>query len=539
MKPFNLNKKRIKTAAAAVICCLVLTSCWEDFDDKFTKPSETSPGVRPASCQLTATGITVNWIEPDAVAYTGMRIKITDGTATTETTVSRGTTTTGEITYAGSSENTITVTAIYSTGYEIESLVFRITPPSGNQTLRFMYTAEDLNDLRNTLGNYCILMEDIDLSGYSSGTGWNPIGTSGSSFTGIFDGNGHTISNLTINDSTNDYKGLFGYTSGAEIKNLTLEAVSVNGHLFIGALAGYNAGGTVSNCSASGAVTGNYRYVGGLVGQKSGGTVKDSHASVNVSSNSISAGGLIGHLGDSPASITNCYATGSVQGSSSVGGLVGYAGNSTITNCYATGNVIIDSVYMSNNAYAGGLVGNASLSSAALIEKCYALGDVSVQFPGTPPVFSGSLAGRISIGVGCKVANCFARGDVDAHITNSGSSNPLYAGGLIGQSTGTVTIQYCYNTGTIFAETDGTGTVAINGFIPTIAGTITACYYNRDTTGRTDTGTGYTYLTTSQMKDSANYSGWDFAGTPPSVPPIWSISSSINNGYPFLTGMVP
>ncbi len=102
-----------------------------------------------------------------------------------------------------------------------------------------------------------------------------------------------------------------------------------------------------------------------------------------------------------------------------------------------------------------------------------------------------------------------------------------------------IAAQYCYSTDSIAASTAGTGTVNKNGFANTSA-THTACYYNTDTTGRTDTGTGYTYLTTSQMMDSANYSGWDFAGeTTNGTNDYWSISSSINGGYPYLTGMAP
>jgi hypothetical protein len=536
MKTLILNKKRIKTAAAMALCCLVLTSCWEDFDGKFTKPSEKSPEVKMASnCTLTTTNATLEWIEPLAVAYTGMRIKITEGTTTNETTVNRGTVT-STISLIGSGENTITLTAIYSTGYEIECSKFKITPM--NKTLRFIYTAGELSAINTnstTLGYYYILMADLDLSGYSSGTGWNPIGTSATKFTGIFDGNGHTIRNLAINDSTNDYKGLFGYTFAAEIKNLALKDVSVSGDENVGALAGRSDSGKISNCSAVGTVIGNTQYAGGLVGYKLNGAVEDSHASVNVSGNSTSSGGLIGYC-DS-ASITNCYATGSVKGSRNVGGLIGYFATDSITNCYATGDVIYTYV-TTNHITAGGLVG---VAGNPVIEKCYALGDVTVQFPGTNySVSAGSLAGSIIAPPGSKVTNCFARGNVDARITNSGSTATLYAGGLIGQLTVSGPIQYCYNTGTIVAFNEGTGLKNVNGFANIASNPITACYYNTDTTGRTDTGTGFTYLTTSQMKDSANYSGWDYSGeTVNGSNDYWSISSSVNNGYPYLSGMVP
>jgi len=145
-------------------------------------------------------------------------------------------------------------------------------------------------------------------------------------------------------------------------------------------------------------------------------------------------------------------------------------------------------------------------------------------------VFAGGLAGYIQGGA---LQYCFARGNVDANNTNTGSTNYVRAGGLVGQLS--VGAQYCYSTGSVAASTAGTGTVTINGFAVTAA-SHTACYYNTDTTGRTDTGTGYTYLTTEQMTDSVNYStiysGWNFST-------VWSISPSINGGYPYLTGMAP
>jgi hypothetical protein len=512
----------LKRAAAAVfLSLLALTSCWQDFNDAFIGTSASSPPeVTFAASLMTSSSVTLNWTEPDAVTYSGTRITCTGNGSTTEITLAKGTTTYTASGLTGGVKYTFTVYATYSSGYESAGAAFTITPM--DKTLRFTYTAEQLSDVRNGgLGDYCVLMADVDLSGYSSGTGWSPIGTSsGSAFTGIFDGNGHTISNLTINDSTTDYKGLFGYTSGAEIKNVTLTNVSVNGKRYVGGLAGYStAAGNISNCSVSGTVSGGNDSVGGMVGIKNGGTVENCTASVTVNSTSESAGGLIGHC---QANVKNCHATGSVKGTSSVGGLVGYASGIQIEQCFATGNVIIDK-NLPNPAYAGGLVG---MANTVTITKCYALGDVTVQYPGTNFVYAGSLAGYFQGGT---IQYCFARGNVDANNTNTGPTSNVFAGGLVGRLL--IAAQHCYSTGSVAASKAGTCTVYINGFANTSA-SHTACYYNTDTTGRTDTGTGYTYLTTSQMMDSANYSGWNFST-------VWSISPSINGGYPYLTGMAP
>ncbi len=288
-----------------VLCCLVLTSCWEDFNDKLIAPTKEAPPIKMSSnCTLTTTEATLEWAEPDAVAYMGRKITCTGNGTTTETTVNRGTTAYTITGLSSSYEYTITLSALYSTGYAIESSKFSVTPTA--KTMRFIYTAAELNDVRNGgRGDYCILMADIDLSGYSNGTGWNPIST----FTGIFDGNGHTIRNLTINDSTGNYKGLFGQTSGSTIKNLGLNNVSVTGYQWVGGLAGSSGAGTTTNCYVNGTVNGAYQYIGGLIGQLTSGT------------------------------ITYCYSTGSVTGTfQGVGGLVGF-NVSGISECHSSANV--------------------------------------------------------------------------------------------------------------------------------------------------------------------------------------------------------
>lgn len=121
-----------------------------------------------------------------------------------------------------------------------------------------------------------VLTADIDLSGQT----WTPIGTSTSNyFKGTFDGGGHTISNLTINTDAS-YVGLFGATSGATLKNVTLDEPQVQnsagGTSNTGALVGYMVGnGTVEYCAVTnGSVSSAGQYVGGLIGYILGGTVQ-------------------------------------------------------------------------------------------------------------------------------------------------------------------------------------------------------------------------------------------------------------------------
>jgi hypothetical protein len=85
-------------------------------------------------------------------------------------------------------------------------------------------------------------------------------GFQGTQFTGVFDGNGHTISKLTITASAETYVGLFGYVGGGQIRNLGVEDVNIIGFNYVGALVGENdSNGKVNACYATGSVSGNYK----------------------------------------------------------------------------------------------------------------------------------------------------------------------------------------------------------------------------------------------------------------------------------------
>jgi hypothetical protein len=232
----------------------------------------------------------------------------------------------------------------------ISTFEYVIIFAGGEGTLANPYqvaTVEQLNNVRYYLDKHFIQTADIDLSSYNTGLGWEPIGSNSSPFTGTFDSNGKTISNLTINRSTANYVGLFGVTDTAEIQNIKLENTTVNGKDYTGALVGCNKG-IITNSYATGAVTGQF-YVGGLVGYNSSGTITKSYATSTVTGQYY-VGGLAGSSYDSR--ITNSYATGDVKSEVNyVGGLVAYNGQySYITNSYATGAV-------TGKTDIGGLVG--------------------------------------------------------------------------------------------------------------------------------------------------------------------------------------
>jgi filamentous hemagglutinin family protein len=301
---------------------------------------------------------------------------------------------------------------------------------------------------QNFAGSYA-LGKDLDAgvtSNWNSGAGFNPIGSSSTPFTGIFNGNGHTISDLKINRPSTEEIGLFGYLEDtALVSNVGLVRPVITGHTYVGGLAGYNFGAIISNTSIlDGSITGIDGQVGGLVGINWAGDISYSKSSAVVSSltHSDEVGGLVGSNVYS-GTINRSFSTGSVNGGFHVGGLVGH-NNGDITNSYSTAAV-------SGFGNVGGLVG---------------------EFHG------GAISHSYSTGV------------------VSGTSE---VGGLVGYfESGDIASSY-WDT-----QTSGQAASAISQDDPS--------NYN---------GTG---LTTTQMKNQASYSGWDFAST-------WGINAT---AYPHL-----
>jgi hypothetical protein len=418
-------------------------------------------------------------------------------------------------------------------------------------------TAEELDNVRNYLGDghadkHFVLIADIDLNvaPYNSGEGWVPIGTSSDAFTGAFNGDGHSISNLFM-DRSSYLTGLFGRISGATIRNLELVDVGITGSGDIGGLAGEAQDGSViENVSVAGAIEGE-DSIGGLAGQLRGSTVTDSQAAVTVEGRNY-LGGLIGQLSNA-SSVSGSHATGSVSGSAELGGLAGYVSESAISKSYATGNV------NSSRKISGGLAGfsNGTITDSyatgavvwagdsSVIENGYFLGGLVGTNRGeiTGSHATGEVSGISHLGglVGTStstatVAASFATGDVTGTgatvggLTgeNEGEIIDSYAagkvggssrvGGLIGTNTSQGNITSSYATGLV----DASG-VQVGGLIGDNSGTISTSYYDSDTTGQSDTGNGEP-RTTAEMKTLATFSGdWDIVGDP-----------TIAANYPFL-----
>jgi hypothetical protein len=240
-------------------------------------------------------------------------------------------------------------------------------------------------------------------------------------FVGEFDGNGHKISNLSVNFGFVSLVGLFGYLApGGKVTQVGVEDVNITGDSLVGGLMGTNAG-TVSYCHSTGNVTGD-ADVGGLMGSNVG-TVSDSYSTGNVIGTEL-VGGL---LGFSRGNVINSYFTGSVTGHGCwVGGLVGYS-EGTVSDSYSTGN-------STGEDGIGGLVGR----NFGAVSNSYSTGSVTGYH---------SVGGLVGVSEGT-VSNSYSTGNV---------TGTEWVGGLVAENDGTVSNSF-WDTETSGQSTSDVGT---------------------------------------------------------------------------------
>ncbi|MCK5611573.1 hypothetical protein KAR91_57410 [Candidatus Pacearchaeota archaeon] len=365
----------------------------------------------------------------------------------------------------------------------------------------------DLQNMNNNLAGNYFLSGNID----ASGGNFTPIGRdTGSRFTGTLEGNGFTISNLTVDGTANgqfSYDGLFGFMSGATVHDLTLTGVSITGSSTVGGLAGTVLNDSiVQNVHVTGTITGTSEFpgsVGGFTGDAESGSgdntrIFDSTTSCTVTVNTppgiqdTTAAGFAGDLAATAGTITitNCSATGAVTNNAEnhTGGFAGLTTGTglTVSFCFATGNIATGTT----GANVGGFAGQIN---DATVSKCYATGTVAVSNGWSGGGFVGQLDN------GGAIDNCYAWGNIT---TVSG----WRVGGFVGWEDDTTTpvIDKCYSIGSI----TGTATTK-GGFCALNESTITSAFWDTQTSG-TGTSSGAIGKTTAQMKTQATYTDWDF-----------------------------
>ena len=251
---------------------------------------------------------------------------------------------------------------------------------------------------------------------------WTPIGNtcngSYSPYTGIFEGQNHTISGLYFKQENTSEVGFFGY-NGGKISNVGILNSYFCGFSRVGGVCGYNSS-TITNCYNKGVVDGTADAAGSFGGVCG--------CNLGILTNCYNTGIVKGQLfvggvsGDNNKTITNCYNTGIVSGQSYVGGIDG-DNSGTITNCNNEGKV------SGTEDYVGGVSGDNNKT----ITNCYNTGIVSGQS------YVGGVNGYNKNGT---IINCNTTGEVNG----TGS----HVGGVIGMNLSNGTITNCYYDSTVY-----------------------------------------------------------------------------------------
>ena len=287
---------------------------------------------------------------------------------------------------------------------------------------------------------------DIDMTGYD----WTPIGIDGNHyFSGTFEGNGHTIRNLTIKKDTTGYFGLFGITD-ATIQNVNLTGSLTNTiddseSSYVGAVAGYIIGGEIRNCSTSKftiSSTGDLTLglaVGGLVGVAESTQVENCVSGTDITLNFsyYYIGGVAGAAVGSQ--MVNCTYTGTLtlmgSGYADCGGIVGNSQQgSEISYCVNQGAIDATGRTSDTNAAVGGIVGRQS--GTGKVTFCTNEGSVLGK-----AIFMGGITG--TTGAGGSMENCLNKGEVKSIVG-------MYTGGIAGSSS--APIQSCILTVSVTAD---------------------------------------------------------------------------------------
>jgi len=446
-----------------------------------------------------------------------------------------------------------------------QSYTMQITAPVYDATNNpyGIYTPKHLNDVRNGLNDSYVLMNDIDLPNLGAANasaitgisdfstyGWFSIGTSYVNgghviFRGSLDGQNHVVKNFTMIYRGNNpppgidaghvgksFDGLFGYAVHATFKNIGIQLVAtgindvaIDGSTYgsVGALVGRVDSSNITNCyvTGNGFVTAG-QNTGGLIGRANNTTITKCYSTLTPAGGTAirslsNGGGLIG--GANQCDIADSYSTCSIGGAVDVGGLLGSLSTSTLKTSYASGSVTelpldgSSSLVPFNSV--GGLVGTVNSAS-----------------PGTSTIQNSYATGAVS---GANGAN------TDFH-------KGTRIGGLIGQiasNSAPVSVTFCYTSGTVSrAWTSSTAPYLTGGLVGTTFNNVfitsSSCtnYWDKEKTGQTYLGGGNGALatdnaytvngkTSAEMKSTATFLNWDFST-------VWSASSTINNGYPYL-----
>ena len=382
----------------------------------------------------------------------------------------------------------------------------------------FLYFANSENSYLWEQGICVRLEDDIDLKGVGTfsqapiaGDVDSDIGFDGVLYYGAFDGNGKTISNLSIDDSS--FSSLFGMVGDScVIKNLTMKNASITSKFYYGAaICGYNHGGTIVNCEAYGTVTGlsGSVYTGGICGFNYEGTIANCYAKMTISGHDYN--GVI--CGRNSGMIKNCFSDGSVTGYRYAGGLCG-RNNGTVTD--SSSNAIVTGTERANSV--GGFCGHNS----GTISRCYS---------------TGSASGRYYVGGLCGYNNS---GDINCCYTTGSATGYGYVAGLCGFNYNGF-ISECLCDGSVSGSLYLAGLCGYNTY-----GGVSDSIWNVESSkmqvgcnsadSKESSETNIAGKTTDEMRNMSTFlsAGWDFVGEADNgTDDIWHMPYN-SEGYPML-----
>lgn len=406
-------------------------------------------------------------------------------------------------------------------------------------------SAEDLarigRDPAFGLNDHYRLVQDIDASVTRTWNdpetspdvleGFPPIGSEANPFTGVFDGQGHSIRDLTIARATEESVGLFAVTGlGARVRDVQLINAAVQGSATVGVLVGNNWGASVERVQVAGSVRGQARVgmvtgihqslmkhtvaggsvdaslrnsvpqdFGGIAGQAFRSIVLNTHfdGTLQATNSAGNVGGISGIAEHSE--FTNVSSTGSVSGVLPMGGLIGFADHILLHNGWSTAR--ISSRFSGPGT--GGLIG---ISFQSVVQQ--SAFDGSIDGGGAP-------GGLIGYAISTHLADNFYSGSI------GGSSR---GGGLIGESFD-VSILRCYVNGPI--QTTFSAGPFVSASAPPL--TLTSVYWNTNTVSPLAVLDAYG-RSPEALRDPATYVGWDFTS-------VWAIDPQRNSGFPYLRAL--
>ncbi len=385
-------------------------------------------------------------------------------------------------------------------------------------------------EIRGKLMNDITMPEvTVDIAGFTG------IGTEEHPFAGELNGNGHTVTLTILQNYAGKKSGLVAYAAGAYIHDVTLDG-RIWANKGAGLVAEVSTGDSVTrieNCVNKATLNGG-KYVGGMVGEAKGEiAVKDCANQGRIGKTMASAdsytadgkGGIAGKVGK--ALIENCWNSGEVsdfgQKKYRVAGIVGTAnggGNCTVKNCYNTGEI-------GGMTHVSGIVGEAGPNLT--VEGCYNAGAVSGTGMNGSQQGVGGIVGVIAYTDNIVIKNCYNAGVITG--AGSTSATAAGAGGIVGYTNRTTSMENVYNVGKVNGNSLPNGSIL--GYSYSTACTLTNCHWLEGTAAQMYSGKSVTVGTLVDAETAAQMQSAAFAATLGDA--FKKDAGMVNDGYPVLS----